>query len=496
MYIISKKLSTLAATVAVASFIQAQNFEVDNINYEIVNPTAKTVQVVESTNATGDVDIPVRVRYNNEDYTVIAIADYAFRGNENITGILIPETVDTIGAYAFENCIQLSSVTIADGVSTIKTRAFETCPELLRITIPASVTTLGNNVFVDCRKLLSITVDAANPNYSSEAGVLFDKNKTILHRYPTGKTNTSYTIPNSVKTIDIGAFEGGLFTQLTIPNSVETIREAAFINCLRITQIDIPNSVKTIGIGAFRSCLNLQVINLSESINFIGAQSFLNTPKLLSINVNENNLHFASVDGVLLSKDGKRLVQYPTAKTGDYTVPNGVENIESYAFSYGLGLTGVHFPASLKSIGRYAFFGTTNVKNVSSAAVEPPTLGIEVFLDMPVTRIPLRVPVGSADKYKAKNVWKDFNPITEDATLSIIDNNTSNVNIKVYPNPTKGIFFIETSSATSATVFSVTGQSVKSAKLNKGKNEMNISNLSAGVYLIKVGNETFKVLKK
>lgn len=493
-----KKVATLAATVAVASFLQAQEFEVDNITYKIVDENTKMVEITNGTNASGEIGIPPRVSNNGEDYTVIAIADQAFRGNKNITGVIIPETVDTIGVYAFEGCDALSDVEISEGVTTIKRRAFESCASLKRVRIPSTAINLESNIFVDCRELLAITVDPANPNYSSEDGILFNKSKTILHRYPTRKNvGGSYTIPNTVKTIDVGAFEAALFTQITIPNSVETIEEAAFINCGRLTSIDIPNSVKSIGTIAFFSCLNLKNIKISESVSSIGTQAFHMMSSLQSIEVDSNSQYFTSIDGALLSKDGKNLIKIPTAKTGSYTVPNGVETIDSYAYTYGLGITNLILPGTLKKINRYAFAGATGIKTISSNAVEPPALEriLTIFQGLNQGNVILKVPVGSAEKYKAANVWKDF-IIQEDASLSTNDVNSVEQGTKVYPNPTTGIFFVETTTATEAQIISVSGQVVKSTKLSKGKNEINISNLSAGLYLVKVGDKTFKVLKK
>lgn len=492
-----KKVATLAATVAVASFLQAQEFEVNNIKYEIIDADAKVVKLIDGSLATGEVELAPRISHEGEEYTLVEIGDSAFRNNMDITGVIIPETVEVIGVWAFESCKALSSVIIPDGVTTIKQRAFETCDALERVSIPASVTALENNAFIDCRALLRIDVDRNNPNYSSESGVLFNKDKSKLLRYPTRKAGDTYSIPSSVKTIGIGAFEGSILTQINIPTSVTTIEEAAFINCLKMPSITIPNSVTTIGTGAFRSSLNLEEVNLPASLTSIGVQAFLNCSKLKNINVDANNQHYSSIDGVLFSKDQKTLVQFPVSREGEYIVPNGVETIDREAFGYAIAVTSLTFPGTLKQLNRYAFAVATSIKTINSNAVEPPVLerAVTVFQGLNQGNVILKVPVGSAEKYKAANVWKDF-IIEEDANLSTNDVNSIEQGTKVYPNPTTGIFFVETTTATDAQIISISGQVVKSTKLNKGKNEINISNLSAGLYLVKVGDKTFKVLKK
>jgi hypothetical protein len=118
----------------------------------------------------------------------------------------------------------MRAVSIPNSVTAIGNGAFN-YSGLTSVTIPRSVTTIGNEAFIGCTGLTSIRVDAANTQYSSGNGALFDKNKTALVSYPGGKTG-GYTIPNSVTTVGDWAFSGctGL-TSVTIPNSVTSIGE-------------------------------------------------------------------------------------------------------------------------------------------------------------------------------------------------------------------------------------------------------------------------------
>ena len=81
------------------------------------------------------------------------------------------------------------------------------CTSLASITIPNSVTYIDEEVFYGCTSLAEINVGSDNANYSSENGVLFNKAKTVLIKYPAGKTNTEYVIPNSVYGIREEVFE-------------------------------------------------------------------------------------------------------------------------------------------------------------------------------------------------------------------------------------------------------------------------------------------------
>ena len=135
----------------------------------------------------------------------------------------------------YSDSSSVKTVEIKSGVTSIGDYAFQYCGSLTSITIPDSVTSIGNSAFSDCDSLTSITVDGNNQNYSSQDGVLFNKDKTVLKQYPIGNTRTSYTIPNSVTSIGNGAFyDCHSLTSITIPDSVKRIGDKAFDLCLPI----------------------------------------------------------------------------------------------------------------------------------------------------------------------------------------------------------------------------------------------------------------------
>ncbi len=140
--------------------------------------------------------------------TVTAIADYAFYGCYNPTNITIPSSVTSIGRSAFNQCTSLTS-----------------------LAIPASVTNLVGNPFFWNFSLTAIAVDTNNPAYTSVEGVLFDKSRSTLIDYPSGKVGRSYLIPNSVTTIGEYAFGNTSLSNLTISASVRNIGAYAFAYC-------------------------------------------------------------------------------------------------------------------------------------------------------------------------------------------------------------------------------------------------------------------------
>ena len=234
-----------------------------------------------------------------------------------IPSMLDGHTVTTIGFEAFYGCKSLTNVTIPEGVTSIDSLAFANCDNLTNVTIPASVTsTIDYGVFEHCYSLTSIDVNANNQNYSSQDGVLFDKNKTELILYPVGNERRSY--------------------------SITSIGRNSFFNCSSLTNVTIPESVTSIGLEAFDVCSSLT-----------------------SINVKANNQSYSSEDGVLFDKDKKELIQYPIGnERTSYLIPDGVITIGTAAFRECDGLTNVTIPNSVITIGFAAFLNCSSLAEV------------------------------------------------------------------------------------------------------------------------------------
>jgi len=291
------------------------------------------------------------------------IGNYAFYGYNGLKQVTIGNSVTSIGSWAFGDS-GIIIIAIGNSVTTIKDNAFSYCSSLTTVTIGNSLTTIGSNIFLYCNSLTSINVDNGNTAYSSEDGVLFNKAKTTLLEYPTGKVG-DYTIPNSVTTIGSYAFAGcrGL-TTVTIGNSVTTIRNDAFRECANLKSVTIPNSVTSIGHGAFIGCVDLTSITIPNSVTSIGFSAFLDCKGLTSINVDNNNTAYCSEDGVLFNKTKTTLEQFPSGKTGTYTIPNSVTSIGYGAFWNSTGLTSITIGNSVTSI-ESTFHGSSSLTSIN-----------------------------------------------------------------------------------------------------------------------------------
>ncbi|GBU21104.1 hypothetical protein R80B4_00993 [Fibrobacteres bacterium R8-0-B4] len=176
--------------------------------------------------------------------SVTEIGSSAFSGCTGLASVTIPNSVTMIEEFTFFGCTGLKSVTIPNGVAVIEDNAFSNTG-LRSITIPSSVKRIDSyhfgGPFNQCVGLTSINAAIDNTNYSSENGVLYNKDKTKLISYPTGKRG-AYTIPNGVTKIASYAFIycSGL-TSVIIPNSVTDIEQFAFGECVGLTAVTILN---------------------------------------------------------------------------------------------------------------------------------------------------------------------------------------------------------------------------------------------------------------
>lgn len=186
--------------------------------------------------------------------------------------------VSEIGMTAFLDCASLNRITIPDTVTSIAYGAFYNCTSLTSITLPKSLSSLGRggngNIFLGCSKLSEIIVDPNNSYYSDVDGVLFNKDRTKLIQYPTGRAG-AYAVPAGVTTVGEYAFEGcSSLTDVTISESVTNVGNNAFFDST-ITSINIPSGVTSIGNGTFSRCFLLASITLPESITYIDNFAFL-----------------------------------------------------------------------------------------------------------------------------------------------------------------------------------------------------------------------------
>ncbi|MDR1204120.1 MAG: leucine-rich repeat domain-containing protein, partial [Peptococcaceae bacterium] len=296
--------------------------------------------------------------------SVSVIGGNAFAGS-GLISVIIPEGVSVIDSALFMHCDNLTSVYIPDSVTRIGYSAFEDCSSLTGVVIPKNVIDIASGAFSDCPSLTEFTVDDDNSSFSSQDGVLFNKDRTKLIQCPAGKSG-DYVIPDGVTNIESSAFFGcSRLTNVHIPVGVTDIGIQAFSGCDSLTSVSLPEGLTAIKWLMFRNCTSLTDVAIPESIVDIDFTAFSGCTNLTNITVAGNNASFSILDGVFYDKNQATLIRYPASKSGEFIIPDGVTGIAGYAFENCTGLTNVIIPDSVTSIGNNAFSNCANLINVT-----------------------------------------------------------------------------------------------------------------------------------
>ena len=243
--------------------------------------------------------------------TVTLIDDDAFRNNEKLKSVKLPDSLIGIGVEAFAFCKSLESVNIPEGIKDFSP-AFRGCEMLKSIVIPEGIERIEQGMFWDCISLENVT------------------------------------LPNSLKIIDGSTFE----------------------NCTSLKTITLPNGIIEIGANAFGGCTALSEISLPESVVYIGASAFGNTAVYNDAKNWENSVLY--MDGCLIDskheeingeysvKDGTRIIAAHAFSRAEglemLKLPEGLKVICNAAFDECTSLKTAELPAGLETIGNSAFW--------------------------------------------------------------------------------------------------------------------------------------------
>ena len=284
-------------------------------------------------------------------------------------------------------------------VKSINRDAFSSCANLTGVTIPESVESIDEAVFNGSKKLKNINVDSNNANYSSVNGILYDKSKNTLICCPNGYSDkfetpsyvtdignyafsgcnglTDVAIGSSVKSIGEYAFENCInLSNLTIENGLSSIGGLAFCGCGSLNNVIIPNSVEHIGNAAFASCDGMESIILGNGIKSISEFTFFkcSSIKLMTIPSSVNSIgESAFMDcsdlKVLIMPDNVNSIGdcafYGCRRLNNVIIPNGLNDIGVGVFGYCDSLKSIVIPSSVKSIDDYAFRECSGIKSIT-----------------------------------------------------------------------------------------------------------------------------------
>lgn len=288
-----------------------------------------------------------------ENSKLKVIGEHAFV-TAPIKEIYIPDTVEVIGERAFAQCHDIEHIYFGESsqLKKIGYNAFDRCYSLETINIPLCVEEIDERAFMYCEGLKEITLG---------------DNITVI------REDAFYNCLSLEKVI------------LSENSKITEIEGEAFGYCAQLKEFNCPSGVITIGDGAFRYCSKLSCFTIPETTEYIGFEAFalsgikeLYIPASVTyfggiygaytekITVAPDNMYYSSDEyGALYNKDKTVLLTYPNGSTEkEFIIPDGVESIAPYAFSFGINLEKLVMPDTVTEIQEYAFSYNFSIKEL------------------------------------------------------------------------------------------------------------------------------------
>ena len=262
--------------------------------------------------------------------TVFLISDAAFADCSSLSKIELPQSVISIGAMAFSNCTALYDITLPENLQKIGDGAFMNCTAIQRMALPENLQRIGMMAFSNCQSLSEVVV------------------------------------PSRVQTLSDSVFSDCIALQrVTLSEGLTGISVATFRNCTALQEIQLPDTLERIKANAFQNCSSLQRIHVPAAISELSANTFSGCISLSEVTVADENPYYTVVDGVLMTADQETLIYYPPSiSQSDYTIPETVKTIDSYAFQDTMQLQFLTVPETVETIEPYACYDANSLKEV------------------------------------------------------------------------------------------------------------------------------------
>jgi hypothetical protein len=263
------------------------------------------------------------------------------------TDVEVPGTFDgrrvaAIGREAFAENRRMTRVSIPSGVRHVESQAFAYCSGLEHVEMGPDVETIDAWAFRGCPRLAAFEVSPDNAWFSSDGGVLFDKDRARLIQYPSSKAG-AYAIPGGVERIADNAFSRcGRLAAVEIPPGVRHIGDWAFERCTALAEVVLPPNLLSLGQGAFSGCGNLVALTIGEGLQRIENRTF-ESCGFAAVALPESLVHVG------------QWAFYGCKNLLEIALPPGVERIEQRTFFNCRSLAKATLCGNVGYVGEWAF---------------------------------------------------------------------------------------------------------------------------------------------
>ncbi|MBD8940419.1 MAG: hypothetical protein EGR73_09000 [Lachnospiraceae bacterium] len=341
-----------------------------------------------------------------DGYTITSIGARAFAGNTRLRKIELPDTLTEIKEAAFEECTRLLSIEIPKQVQRIEKRAFYACARLgtvglysngeltaigdyafaecgslQRIDLPKKLESVNATAFLKDMSLVTVTVADGNTNFTSDGEGLYGnvENQPTLIYYATGRSGSyqmsedaisvgelafaysrlsTIELSENLETLHKSAFAYSRLARITLPDKLKVVNDEAFVQCSSLREVKLGKNTEKIGDGAFAWCTSLEeMIPAKENmLTSIGGEAFRSCVKL-------ENLEFVEKKCVTIDTGAF----YECLMLKEVTLPASIRTIGKYAFCGCYGLETVIFEdgIQLTQLEDWVFNGCESIKNIT-----------------------------------------------------------------------------------------------------------------------------------
>lgn len=367
---------TASATNYMAAASSARATSTSEFTYEINNGEVTLFRFVGKSK-----NVVIPSKYAGRPVT--RIASRCFLNNDNITSVVIPNSVKSIGSEAFCACDNLTSVTMTNSVSVIGYEAFSLCKKLKEVQMSNQLTYIGTKAFYECTELSSIAIpnslvflgtNAFNRCFQLQTVSVpykwldqFICNVGVQAQYICYLKITGNTIPERAFFGNANFAKLKCLYTLEIGYGVKTIGDAAFSWCQNIREVIISDSVKTIGSNAFDTCTKLNSVKIGSGVTSIGSRAFNNCGNITDVTtswkwINQLSNDIRNVERLEFINDDIPAKAFfgntnftNLSKLRYVTIGQGVKNIGYAAFSWCPNIGYLTIASNVRKIENNAF---------------------------------------------------------------------------------------------------------------------------------------------